>query len=157
MDFIDLKSQQMRIKEDIDANIARVLDHGQYIMGPEVRELEERLADYVGCRYAIGVASGTDALLIAMMALGIGAGDEVVTTPFSFIATAETIALLGARPVFVDIDSKTYNLDPGLLEQAITEKTRAIMPVSLYGQCADYDAINAIAGKYGLPVIEDAC
>ena len=157
MDFIDLKSQQQRIKSQIDANMARVLEHGAYIMGPEVAELERRLADYVGCRHAIGVASGTDALLVAMMALGISAGDEVITTPFSFIATAETIVLLGAKPVFVDIDPKTYNLDPDLLETAITDKTKAIMPVSLYGQCADYDSINAIAEKHHLPVIEDAC
>jgi len=157
MDFVDLKTQQQRVKSRIDANIAAVLAHGRYIMGPEVAELEERLADYVGVKHAIGVASGTDALLIAMMALGIGAGDEVITTPFSFIATAETIVLLGAKPVFVDIDPKTYNLDPSLLESAITEKTKAIMPVSLYGQCADYDAINAIAGKHGLPVLEDGC
>ena len=157
MDFIDLKSQQARIKSKIDSNVARVLEHGAYIMGPEVGTLEERLADYVGCKHAIGVASGTDALLIAMMALGIRAGDEVITTPFSFIATAETIVLLGAKPVFVDIDPKTYNLDPALLKAAITEKTKAIMPVSLYGQCADYDAINEIAESHGIPVIEDAC
>lgn len=157
MDFIDLKTQQQRIKQQIDSHIAGVLDHGAYIMGPEVFELEKRLAEYTGARHAIGVASGTDALLIAMMALGIGHGDEVITTPFSFIATAETIVLLGAKPVFIDIDPKTYNLDPELLEAAITSKTKAIMPVSLYGQCADYDAINAIAGKYNLPVIEDGC
>lgn len=157
MDFIDLKSQQQRIKRQLDANIATVLAHGRYIMGPEVGMLEERLADYVGVKYAIGVSSGTDALLIAMMALGVGAGDEVITTPFSFIATAETIVLLGAKPVFVDIDPKTYNLDPALLEKAISEKTRAIMPVSLYGQCADYDAVNAIAARHAIPVIEDGC
>ena len=157
MDFIDLKTQQARIREQIDNRIAGVLAHGRYIMGPEVEELEERLADYVGVNYAIGVSSGTDALLIAMMALGIGPGDEVITTPFSFIATAETIALLGAKPVFVDIDPRTYNIDPALIEPAITERTKAIMPVSLYGQCADFDAINTVAGKHGLPVIEDGC
>lgn len=157
MEFIDLKTQQQRIKPQIDAAIARVLEHGAYIMGPEVAELELRLASHTGSRHAIGVASGTDALLIAMMALGIGAGDEVITTPFSFIATAETIVLLGAKPVFVDVDPKTYNLDPALLEAAITPNTKVIMPVSLYGQCADYDAINAIAEKHRLPVIEDAC
>ena len=134
-----------------------VLQHGQYIMGPEIQELEERLAAYVGVKHCIAVASGTDALLISLMALGIGAGDEVVTTPFTFISTGETIALLGAKPVFVDIDSRTYNLDSSLLEAAITPKTRAILPVSLYGQCYDVDAINAIALKYGIPVIEDAC
>lgn len=157
MDFIDLKTQQARIRDQIDARIAAVLGHGQYIMGPEVAELEERLAAYTGARHAIAVASGTDALLIAMMALGIGRGDEVITTPFSFIATAETIVLLGAKPVFVDVDPKTYNLDPTLLEAAITSKTKAIMPVSLYGQCADFDLINGIAERYGIPVIEDGC
>jgi len=157
MDFIDLKTQQARIRDSIDARISKVLEHGRYIMGPEVAELEERLADYVGVRHAIGVASGTDALLIALMALGVGPGDEVITTPFSFIATAEAIALLGARPVFVDIDPKTYNIDPTLVDAAITDRTRAIMPVSLYGQCADFDTINAISAKHGLPVIEDGC
>jgi len=157
MDFIDLKTQQHRVKKAIDDNIANVLAHGRYIMGPEIGDLEARLADYVGVKHAIGVASGTDALLVAMMALGIGHGDEVITTPFSFIATAETIVLLGAKAVFVDIDPKTCNLDPALLESAITDKTKAIMPVSLYGQCADYDAINVIAEKHGLPVIEDGC
>ncbi len=157
MEFIDLRTQQAHIRDSIDKRISKVLEHGRYIMGPEVHELEERLAEYVGVRYAIGVASGTDALLIALMALGVGSGDEVITTPFSFIATAETIALLGARPVFVDIDPKTYNIDPALIEEAITDRTKAIMPVSLYGQCADFDAINAIAAKHGLPVIEDGC
>jgi len=157
MEFIDLKTQQARIRDSIDARISKVLEHGRYIMGPEVAELEERLADYVGVRHAIGVASGTDALLIALMALGVGPGDEVITTPFSFIATAETIALLGARPVFVDVDPKTYNIDPTLIDAAITDRTRAIMPVSLYGQCADFDTINAISARHGLPVIEDGC
>jgi UDP-2-acetamido-2-deoxy-ribo-hexuluronate aminotransferase len=156
MEFIDLKKQQNRIRSTIDANIKKVLDHGQYILGPEVAELEERLADYVGVEHCIGVASGTDALQVAMMALEIGPGDEVITTPFTFIATAEVIVLLGARPVFVDIDPRTYNIDPQLIESAITTKTKAIVPVSLYGQCADMDAINAIADKHGLPVIEDA-
>jgi len=156
-DFIDLKTQQDLLRPQLEKNMHTVLQHGCYIMGSEVDALEDRLADYVGVKHAIGVGSGTDALLIAMMALGIGHGDEVITTPFSFIATAETIALLGAKPVFVDIDPKTYNLDPSLLEVAITDKTKAIMPVSLYGQCADYDAINAIAEKRGLPVIEDGC
>jgi UDP-2-acetamido-2-deoxy-ribo-hexuluronate aminotransferase len=157
MQFIDLKTQQQQIREKIDSRIKTVLDHGKYVMGPELYELEEKLADYVGVKHCIGVASGTDALLIAMMALGIKAGDEVITTPFTFIATGEMIALLGATPVFVDIDEKTYNIDPEKIEQAITDKTRAIMPVSLYGQCADYDAINSIAEKHGLPVIEDGC
>lgn len=155
--FIDLATQQERIRPDLDRRIQAVLKHGQYIMGPEVRELEEKLAAYCGAKHAIAVSSGTDALLVAMMALDIGPGDEVITSPFTFIATGEMIALLGATPVFVDIDPKTYNLDPILLEAAITPRARAIMPVSLYGQCADFDAINAIAAKHNLPVIEDAC
>jgi len=153
--FIDLKSQYQALKPQIQERINRVLEHGQYIMGPEVGELEERLADYVGVKHCIAVSSGTDSLLIAMMALGIGQGDEVITTPFTFIATGEMIALLGATPVFVDIDPRTYNIDPEKIEAAITPKTRAIMPVSLYGQCSDMDAINAIADRHGLPVIED--
>lgn len=156
IEFIDLKAQQKRIKDKIDAGIQRVLAHGQYILGPEVAELEEKLADFVGAKYCITCANGTDALQIAQMALGIGPGDEVITPGFTYIATAETVALLGAKPVYVDIDPRTYNLDPQLLEAAITPRTKAIIPVSLYGQCADFDAINAIAAKYGLPVIEDA-
>ena len=155
MEFIDLKTQQQRIRSLIDERIRAVLEHGQYVMGPEVAELEEKLAAYVGVRHCIGLASGTDALLIALMALGIGPGDEVVTTPFTFIATAETIALLGAVPRFVDIDPKTLNINPELIEAAIGSRTRAILPVSLYGQCADFDAINDIAARHGLPVIED--
>lgn len=153
--FIDLKAQYQHLKADIDARIHAVLDHGQYIMGPEVKEVEQRLAEYTGAQHAIGVCDGTKALLIAMMALDIGPGDEVITTPFTFIATGEMIALLGAKPVFVDIDPVSYNLDPARLEAAITPRTRAIMPVSLYGQCADFDAINAIAAKHGIAVIED--
>lgn len=156
MDFIDLKSQYQRLKADIDAGIQRVLDHGQYILGPEVAELEEKLCAYTGAKHCITVANGTDALQIAQMALGIGPGDEVITPGFTYIATAETVALLGAKPVYVDIDPRTYNLDPALLEAAITPRTKAIIPVSLYGQCADFDAINAIAAKHGIPVIEDA-
>lgn len=155
MDFIDLKAQQSRIKDKIDAGIKGVLAHGKYILGPEVAELEERLADYTGSKFCITVANGTDALQIAQMALGIGPGDEVITPGFTYIATAETVALLGAKPVYVDIDPRTYNLDPKLLEAAITSRTKAIIPVSLFGQCADFDAINAIAAKYGIPVIED--
>ena len=162
MQFIDLKAQQQQLlpdgrslREAVEARLATLLDHGQYILGPEVAELEQALAAYVGVERCIAVASGTDALLIALMALGVRAGDEVITTPFSFIATAETIALLGAVPVYVDIDRLTYNLDPAGLEAAISPRTRAIIPVSLYGQPADFPAINAIAERHGLPVIED--
>lgn len=156
MQFIDLAAQQARIKPQIDAAIARVLAHGQYILGPEVAELEERLSAYTGARHCISVANGTDAIQIALMALGVGPGDEVITPGFTYIATAEAAAVLGASPVYVDIDPRTYNLDPSLLEQAITPRTKAIIPVSLYGQCADYDAINAVAERYGVTVIEDA-
>lgn len=154
--FIDLAAQQARIKDKIDAAIQCVLAHGQYILGPEVAELEEKLAAYTGAKYCITCANGTDALQIAQMALGIGPGDEVITPGFTYIATAETVAVLGAKPVYVDIDPRTYNLDPAKLEQAITPNTKAIIPVSLYGQPADFDAINAIADKHGIPVIEDA-
>ncbi len=153
--FIDLAAQQRTIRPQLEKNINKVLAHGRYIMGPEVAQLEERLAAYAGVKHCIGVASGSDALQVALMALDIGYGDEVITTPFSFIATAEIIALLGAVPVFVDVDSRTYNINPDLIEAAITKKTKAIMPVSLYGQCADFDRINAIAGNHNLPVIED--
>jgi UDP-2-acetamido-2-deoxy-ribo-hexuluronate aminotransferase len=155
MDFIDLKTQYQRSRIGINERIQAVLDHGQYIMGPEVAELEARLAAYTGARHCITVASGTEALLIALMALGIGPGDEVITTPFSFIATAEAIVLLGATPVFADIDRATCNIDPGQVEALVTPRTRAIMPVSLYGQPADMDEINAIAARHQLPVIED--
>ena len=156
MQFIDLTAQQARIKDKIDANIQKVLAHGQYILGPEVTELEEKLAAFTGAKHCITVANGTDALQIAQMAFGIGPGDEVITPGFTYIATAETVALLGAKPVYVDVCPKTYNLDPTKLEAAITAKTKAIIPVSLYGQCVDFDAINAIANKYRIPVIEDA-
>ncbi|AHF02649.1 aminotransferase DegT [Marichromatium purpuratum 984] len=156
MQFIDLKTQYARIEQDVRSRIDAVLSHGQYIMGPEVQALEEELATFVGVEHCVGLSSGTDALLAAMMALEIGRGDEVITTPFTFIATAEMIALLGARPVFVDIDPVTYNIDPMALEGAITGRTRAIMPVSLYGQCADMDAVNAVAEAHNIPVIEDA-
>ena len=156
MEFIDLKAQQERIKAKIDAGIQKVLAHGKYILGPEVTELEEKLAAYTGAKYCISCANGTDALQIAQMALGIGVGDEVITPGFTYIATAETVALLGAKPVYVDVDPKTYNLDVNKLEAAITPRTKAIIPVSLYGQCADFDAINQVAQKYNLPVIEDA-
>jgi len=156
IEFVDLKAQQARIKDKIDAGIQRVLEHGRYIEGPEVAELEERLAAYAGSKHCISVANGTDALQIAEMALGIGPGDEVITPGFTYVATAETVALLGGRPVYVDVDPRTYNLDPALLEAAITPCTKAIIPVSLFGQCADFDAINAIAAKHDIPVIEDA-
>ncbi|HEY9459864.1 MAG TPA: DegT/DnrJ/EryC1/StrS family aminotransferase [Paralcaligenes sp.] len=156
IDFIDLNEQQIRIKDGIDARIQRVLAHGKYILGPEVDELEQKLAAFAGVKHCITCANGTDALQIAQMALGIGAGDEVITPGFTYIATAETVVLLGAKPVYVDVNPNTYNLDPTLLENAITPRTKAIIPVSLYGQCADMDAINAIARTHGLPVIEDA-
>jgi UDP-2-acetamido-2-deoxy-ribo-hexuluronate aminotransferase len=156
MDFIDLKTQYAALKSSIDARIQRVLDHGQYIMGPEVFELEENLAQYTGAKHCITCASGTDALLISLMALEIGPGDEVITTPFTFVATAEVIVLAGAKPVFVDVQPDTANIDPNLIEAAITPRTRAIMPVGLYGQPADMDEINAIAARHNLPVIEDA-
>ena len=154
--FVDLKTQYAALKDEIAQRMQRVLDHGQYIMGPEVGELEERLVAYTGARHCITVGSGTEALLISLMAIGLRPGDEVVTTPFTFAATAETIVLLGGVPVFVDIEPDTCNIDAALIEAAITPRTRAIMPVSLYGQCADMDAINAIAARHELPVIEDA-
>mgnify|MGYP003393882259 FL=1 len=156
IEFIDLKAQQARLKDKIEAGIQNVLTHGQYILGPEVKELEEKLAAYVGAKYCITCANGTDALQIAQMAFGIGPGDEVITPGFTYIATAETVAILGATPVYVDVNPNTYNLDVEQLEAAITPRTKAIIPVSLYGQCADFDAINAIAAKYNIPVIEDA-
>lgn len=156
IEFIDLKKQQARIKDRLDAAIQRVLNHGQYILGPEVAELEEKLAAFVGSKHCITCANGTDALQIALMALGIGPGDEVITPGFTYIATAETVALLGAKPVYIDVDPRTCNMDPRLLEGAITPRTKAVIPVSLYGQCADYDEINAIAARHGVPVIEDA-
>ncbi|MBX3606837.1 MAG: DegT/DnrJ/EryC1/StrS family aminotransferase [Piscinibacter sp.] len=157
LEFIDLKTQYAALKERIAARMQAVLDHGQYIMGPEVKELEEKLAAWTGAKHCITVASGTEALLIALMALDLKPGDEVITSPFTFAATAEMIVLLGGRPVFVDIEPDTCNLDAALVEAAITPRTRAIMPVSLYGQTADMDALNAIAAQHGgIPVIEDA-
>ncbi|HYN58218.1 MAG TPA: DegT/DnrJ/EryC1/StrS family aminotransferase [Rubrivivax sp.] len=156
MPFTDLKAQYAALKPSIDARMQRVLDHGQYIMGPEVQEMEARLAGLVGTRHCISVASGTEALLIALMALDVKPGDEVITTPFTFAATAEMIVLLGATPVFVDVEADTCHLDAALIEAHITPRTRAIMPVSLYGQVADMAAINAIAVRHGLAVIEDA-
>lgn len=155
--FIDLKSQYRALQPQIQARINAVLEHGHYIMGPEVKELEERLAKYTGAKHCITVASGTEALLISLMALDIKPGDEIITTPFTFVATAEVIVLLGAKPVFVDVEPYTCNMDASLIEAKITDKTKAIMPVSLYGQPADMDEINSIAAKHGnIPVIEDA-
>jgi UDP-2-acetamido-2-deoxy-ribo-hexuluronate aminotransferase len=156
VEFIDLKTQYARLKSDIDAGIARVLEHGQFILGPEVAELEQKLTEFVGSKHCISCANGTDALQIAQMAVGIGPGDEVIIPGFTYIATASTVALLGARPVYVDVDPVTYTLDPALLEAAITPRTKAIIPVSLYGQCADFDRINVIAKTRGISVIEDA-
>lgn len=153
--FIDLKSQYKALKSSIDARIQKVLESGAYIGGPEIGELEQKLATHTGTKHCLAVASGTDALLMPLMALGIGQGDEVITTAFSFIATAETIVLSGATPIYVDIDRKTFNIDVRKIEAAITPKTKAIMPVSLYGQAADLDEINALAKKHNLFVIED--
>ena len=153
--FVDLKAQYTALRESIHARMQKVLDHGQFIMGPEVAELEERLAAYTGARYCVTCASGTEALLIALMALEIRPGDEVITPPFTFVATAEMIVLLGAKPVFVDIEPDTCNIDTARIEAAITPRTRAILPVSLYGQPADMEEINAVAARHGLPVIED--
>lgn len=157
IEFIDLKAQYRALKSDIDARIHKVLDHGQYIMGPEVVELEQKLAAYTGSKHCITCSSGTEALLMSMMALGIGPGDEVITTPFTFAATAEMIVLAGATPVFVDIERDTCLIDVSRIEAKITPRTKAIMPVSLYGQVCDMDAINALAARHGnIPVIEDA-
>ncbi len=155
MQFIDLKAQYKVLKNDIDDRIQRVLDHGQFIMGPEVEECEKALADYIGSKHCITCSSGTDAAVIAMMAWDIGPGDEVIVPDFSFIATAETVVLVGAVPIFVDVDPVTYNIDVEKIEAAISKKTKAIAPVSLYGQPPDMDAIASIARKHGLLVLED--
>ena len=156
MQFIDLKSRHNLIKEQIDVRVQTVMAHGQFILGPEVRELEQKLTEYTGSKHCVTVSSGTDSLLVALMALGIGPGDEVITVPYTWISSAEVIALLGAKPVFVDIRQDTLNMDENLLESAITERTKAIMPVSIYGQVPNMDVINSIADKYAIPVIEDA-
>jgi UDP-2-acetamido-2-deoxy-ribo-hexuluronate aminotransferase len=156
MQFIDLKTPQAAIRRELDRRIAAVLDHGQYILGPEVVEMEKLLAEYVGTKHCLSMASGTDALLVALMALGIGPGDEVITSAFTFVASGEVIALAGATPVFADVLPHTANIDPASIEAKITPRTKAIMPVSLYGQVGDMDAINALAERHGLPVIEDA-
>ena len=160
--FIDLKAQFSRVEGDVNRNLQKVLAHGQYIMGPEVAELESRLADFCGAKHAISCSSGTDALLLGLMALEVGPGDAVFTTPFTFFATAEVISLAGATPVFVDIDPRTFNIDPAQLEIKIKEtisagklNVKGIMPVNLFGLCPDFDTINAIAKKYQLFVLED--
>jgi UDP-2-acetamido-2-deoxy-ribo-hexuluronate aminotransferase len=154
--FIDLDTQQNLIRPQLEGNLHRILYHGQYVMGPEIARLESRLAEYVGSDYCVCVSSGTDALLIAMMSLEISPGDEVITTPFTFFATVEIITLLGAKPIYVDIDQHTYTLDPSLVEAAISDRTKAILPVSLYGQCPDMDRISEIASSYQIPIVEDA-
>lgn len=153
--FFDLVAQQAVIKSEIDENISKVLAHGKYILGPEVAELEERLCEYTGAKFCITCANGTDALQIALMAIGVGPGDEVITPAFSYIATAEATALLGAKPIYVDVDPITFNINPALIEEKITTRTKAIIPVSLYGQPADFQKINKIASKHNLIVIED--
>ena len=155
MEFIDLKTQYRQFRTEIDQRINRVLDHGHFIMGPEVGELEQRLAEYVGVSSCITVASGTVSLEIALRALGIGPGDEVVTVPFTWISTAEVIMQIGATPVFVDIEPQTYNLDLAKLEKAFSPRTKAVIPVSLFGQMPDYERINQIARAHGIIVIED--
>lgn len=153
--FIDLQHQYQRISQDLEKRMLELSHHGQYVLGPEIDELESKLGAFVGVKHAVSVSSGTDALLLALMSIGIEPGDEVITTPFSFISTGEVIMLLGATPVFVDINADTYNMNPQLIEKAITSRTKAILPVSLYGQCVDFDPINEIAEKHGLSVIED--
>lgn len=154
--YLDLKPQYKALEKEINQRIQTVLNHGQFILGPEVVECEKALNDYIGTKYCLTAASGTDALMMALMALEVGPGDEVITTPFSFFATAEVISLVGATPVFVDIELDTFNIDPKKIEAAITPKTKAIMPVSLYGQPADFDEIEAIGARKNIPVIEDA-
>lgn len=155
--FIDLQTQYQTYRQEIDAAMGQVMASAQFINGPQVKELEQTLAAYVGVAHGVGYSSGTDALLAILLAWDIGPGDEVITTPFTFIATAEVIQLLGAKPVFVDVEADTLNLDPNQLTAAITPRTKAIMPVSLYGQCADFDAINAVAQRHGIPCLEDGC
>ena len=155
--MVDLKQQYLRLKPEIDAAIQRVLDSTAFIQGSPVRDFEERLAQYTGSKHVISCGSGTDALLAALMSLGIGVGDEVVTVPFTFIATVEVISLLGAKPVFVDVCEESFNMDVRQLEAAITPKTKAIIPVHLYGQCANMEPILNIANKHNISVIEDAC
>ena len=154
--LVDLVTQYKNIKPEMDAAIHGVLDSGAFILGPAVKTFEKNMAEYTGVKHALGVASGTDAIQLALMAYNIGAGDEVITTPMTFVATVEVMVLLGIKPVFVDIDPKTYIIDPNQIEDKITSKTKAIVQVNLYGQCADMDAINAIAKRHNLVVIEDS-
>jgi dTDP-4-amino-4,6-dideoxygalactose transaminase len=154
--LIDLKRQYEPIKNDVENAVKTVLDHGQFILGPELKRFEAEVAEYCDIKHAIGVASGTDALLLALRAFHVGPGDEVITSAFSFFASAGVISRLGAKPVFVDIDPDTYNIDPELIEKAITRKTKAIMPIHLFGQCADMDPIVEIAKRHGIKVVEDA-
>ncbi len=155
--LINLKRQYKSIKEEVDKEVLDVLSAGQYIMGKNVKEFEKEISEYIGVKHSVSVGNGTDALIIALKALGIGEGDEVITTPFTFFATAESISFVGATPVFVDVDINTFNIDPSKIEEKITDKTKAIMPVHIFGQPCDMDAINEIAKKYNLKVIEDAC
>lgn len=155
MEFINLKRQHRLLERKINQRISNVLHHGQYIMGPEIRELEDSLKSFTHSKHCITVSSGTDALLISMMALGIGRGDEVITSPFTFFSTVETIILTGAKPIFVDINPETFNIDEEKIEDKISSKTKAILPVSLFGQCANISKINEIASKNNLAVIED--
>lgn len=155
--LIDLKRQYKTIKEEADKKVLEILSSAQYIMGENVKEFEKEISEYLGVKHSISVGNGTDALIIALKALGIGEGDEVITTPYTFFATAESISIVGATPVFVDVDIDTYNIDPEKIEEKITDKTKAIMPVHIFGQPCDMDSINKIAKKYNLKVIEDAC
>ena len=157
MQFIDLKTRHKLISDKINARIQKVMDHGQFILGPEVVELEQKLAEYTGSKHCVTVSSGTDSLLIALMALGVGAGDEVITVPYTWISTAEVIALLGAKPVFVDVIKEDYTIDPDKIDDAITKKTKAIFLVHLLGNPCNMKKIKKIAKQYDLFVIEDAC
>ena len=156
MEFIDLKTQYQKYQTEIDSRMRAVLEHGRFIMGPEIAEMEQALADYVGVKHAISVSSGTHSLEIALRSLDVGPGDEVITVPFTWISSAEVILLVGATPVFVDVEPNSFNIDVTQIEQAITPRTKAIIPVNLFGQLPDYSAINQIANRYGIPVIEDA-
>src|SRR5205809_1817981 len=154
--LLDLRPQHQSLRDELLKAVENVIDSQQFVLGPKVNAVEQEIADYCGTRFAVGCASGSDALLLALMALDVGSGDEVITTPFTFFATAASIVRLGARPVFVDIEECTYNIDPALIAQAITERTRAVVPVHLYGQCADMDSLIELSRARGIPIIEDA-